>query len=252
MIYAHHCILGFYGFWLPNDPRGSGSDYIASWELFRYGPATKTTSRRSVAHQPHDHALRLAAKSALQHPPVELTGEQAVVVAEGFRQAIEEAGYRIHALAILPEHLHAVICWHPREIRLIVSHLRAKATRALRDLGKPPFSRGARTALALQPVWGEHGWNVALDDLKSVDRAVRYVEANPQKEGKPRQHWSLVVPFDLEKVSLDRALADHDRKPLYKNRRVEGAARRSHEAKLERESKLEQYLKSKPDPEDCF
>ena len=48
MVIACHCIFGTYGFWLPNDPRGSGSDFVASWELFRYGPATKTRGRRSV------------------------------------------------------------------------------------------------------------------------------------------------------------------------------------------------------------
>jgi hypothetical protein len=57
MILAFHSIFSFRGFWLPNDLRGSGSDYVANWELFRgYGPATKVTTRRSVAHQPHDHA----------------------------------------------------------------------------------------------------------------------------------------------------------------------------------------------------
>ena len=37
MIIGYHSIFGMYGFWLPNDPRGSGSDYVASWELFRHG-----------------------------------------------------------------------------------------------------------------------------------------------------------------------------------------------------------------------
>ena len=52
MIIGYHSIFGMYGFWLPNDPRGSGSDYVASWELFRHGAATKVASRRSVAHLP--------------------------------------------------------------------------------------------------------------------------------------------------------------------------------------------------------
>jgi hypothetical protein len=34
---AYHVIVSMYGFWLPNDPRGSGSDFIGAWELFRYG-----------------------------------------------------------------------------------------------------------------------------------------------------------------------------------------------------------------------
>jgi hypothetical protein len=105
---------------------------------------------------------------------------------------------------------------------------------------------------SLVPVWGDHGWNVELDGLKSVDRAIAYTKANPEKEGKPRQHWSMVVPFDLEKVALDRAVAQRDRKPLYKKRRVGGAALRSHQERLRRDAELEQYLRSKPDPEDCF
>ena len=41
MVIAYHVIYSMYGFWLPNDPRGSWSDFVGSWELFRYGPATK-------------------------------------------------------------------------------------------------------------------------------------------------------------------------------------------------------------------
>jgi hypothetical protein len=58
MIVAYHIIFSAYGFWLPNDPRGSWSDFIRSWELFRFGPATKTTARRSVAHREHDRWAR--------------------------------------------------------------------------------------------------------------------------------------------------------------------------------------------------
>src|SRR5437899_6098149 len=53
MVLASHVIFTTYGFWLPNDPRGSWSDFVAAWELFRAGgPATKTTTRRSVAGAP--------------------------------------------------------------------------------------------------------------------------------------------------------------------------------------------------------
>ena len=56
MLLAHHSILAFYGFWLPNDPRGSGSDYVANWELFRYGKATKTDSSVSVVRRSRPRA----------------------------------------------------------------------------------------------------------------------------------------------------------------------------------------------------
>lgn len=54
MIVGYHVIWGTYGFWLPNDPRGSWSGFVGSWELFRYGPATKTVERRSLAYRAHD------------------------------------------------------------------------------------------------------------------------------------------------------------------------------------------------------
>jgi REP element-mobilizing transposase RayT len=121
---------------------------------------------------------------------VELTGRQAQVVADGFRQAIDEAKYRIHACAILPDHVHLVIGAHPRDIRVAVGHLKSRATRQLRTRGS--WHDDAR------PLWGAHGWNVRLLTLDDVLRAIQYVEENPLKEGKRRQRWSFVVPFDLE------------------------------------------------------
>jgi hypothetical protein len=230
MVLAYHCILGFYGFWLPNDPRGSGSDYIASWELFRYGPATKSHSRRSVAHKPHDHELRLSAKDALKHPPIEISGRQALAIAQGFWTASQEAGYRFHACAILPDHLHLVIGWHWRDIRLLVGHLRAQATRAVRKLALPPFHDDNAV-----PVWGAHGWNVALDSPQAVDRAIAYADDNPEKEGLPRQRWQMVVPFDPLDAIAAHAAAKRDGISLYQKRRLGGAAKASQEARQERE-----------------
>ena len=65
MVLAYHSIFCARGFWLPNDPRGSGSDYVRCYELYAFGPATKTTERHSVAHRHHDRQKRLAAKQAL-------------------------------------------------------------------------------------------------------------------------------------------------------------------------------------------
>jgi REP element-mobilizing transposase RayT len=189
MILAFHSIFSMYGFWMPNDPRGSGSDYVAVWELFRYGRATKVRTRHSVAAKQHDHKMRLAAKQALRHPPADITGVQAVAVVEGFRKACDESGYFIHACAVLPEHIHLVIGWHRRDIRKIVGHLKSNATRRLKDSGQWTF--GNRT------MWGEHGWNVYLYNIPAVKRAIRYVEANPEKEGKKRQSWSIVTPFEV-------------------------------------------------------
>ena len=109
MIRAYHCIITAYGFWLPNDPRGSWSDWVRRWELLAYGKATKVETRRSVAKRPHDCQRRLEAKKALRYPVVFFNGRQALAVATGFKRAITESGYFVHACSILPQHAHLVI-----------------------------------------------------------------------------------------------------------------------------------------------
>ena len=71
---AAHLIFGTYGFWLPNDPRGSWSDFVAGWDLFRTaGRSTTVNTRRSLASAPHDHEARRAAK-AKRHRERRLAG----------------------------------------------------------------------------------------------------------------------------------------------------------------------------------
>src|SRR5690349_9857420 len=91
MILAYHFILSAYGFWLPNDPRGSWSDFVGAWELLRFGgPATKVDTTRSVAHVSHDRSYRLEMKEHLQHAEVRFTGVQAQAIGAGFAKAASE------------------------------------------------------------------------------------------------------------------------------------------------------------------
>ncbi|MBE3096792.1 MAG: hypothetical protein IMZ55_10790 [Acidobacteria bacterium] len=78
MALAWHLIFGAYGFWLPNDPRGSWSDFVGRWELVRFGKATKVDVPWSLAAVEHDRRLRGETKQALKFPPVEFSGRQAL------------------------------------------------------------------------------------------------------------------------------------------------------------------------------
>src|SRR5689334_21687200 len=103
MVIGYHVILSMYGFWLPNDPRGSWSEFVGSWELFRFGgPATKVNDGRSHAWDEHDVQARLEMKKHLKFSPVVLTGRQALSIANGFGNCARLSGYVIHACAILP------------------------------------------------------------------------------------------------------------------------------------------------------
>jgi len=41
----------------------------------------------------------------------------------------------------------------------------------------------------------QNGWKVFLNSVADSERAIRYVENNPVKEGKRPQRWPLVIPF---------------------------------------------------------
>jgi hypothetical protein len=94
----------------------------------------------------------------------------------------------------------------------MIGHFKSRATRRLKEVGLWHDDE--------RRIWGEHGWNIYLDETPDVDRAIRYVEQNPMKEGKTAQHWSLVTPF----VS---STAKHMRVVAVKRRAIGGAALRS-------------------------
>ena len=188
MVIASHVIFGVYGFWLPNDPRGSWSDFVGSWELFRYGPATKTTETRSLAARPHDRHARLAAKTALKRPAVQFNAAQIAAVARGFEDYARRAKLSVFACAVMPDHVHLVLARHRLNVEPLVIQLKGAATRRLIAEGLHPFASG-------ENCFARGQWKVFLDTPKDVLRAIRYVELNPEKEGLPSQPWPFITSF---------------------------------------------------------
>ena len=115
MVLAYHVTFGAYGFWLPNDPRGSWSDYVYAPRLRHFGPPTKVDTRRSVAGMDHNHAKRLAAKKALKYPPVEFNEIQIETISRGFATAVKETGLSVFSCAIMPDHVHFVYAAQKRK-----------------------------------------------------------------------------------------------------------------------------------------
>ncbi len=184
MIVAYHSIFCAYGFWLPNDPRGSWSDFVGAWELFlAAGPATHCGARRSVAGAAHDRAVRDAGKNALLYPPMRFDFRQIQSIANGFAVACNDADFHVLACAIMPDHVHLVTRRHPRDIETIVGHFRSRATK---ELGKNAIRPD-------QPIWAKKSWNRYLDppDLRP---AIAYVNNNPRRAGIAPQSWPFVEP----------------------------------------------------------
>jgi REP element-mobilizing transposase RayT len=196
MVLGHHIIFTAYGFWLPNDPRGSWSNFVASWELFRYGEATKTDTRRSVAGKPHDRQLREDAKAGLKYPPVVFSDAQIQTISDGIAESAHKGGLTIWACAILPDHVHLVVARHKCKAEMIMNLTKGACSKKLLAAELHPFKHYQGTHASTPSCWAAKGWNVFLDSAPDIVRSISYVERNPEKEGRPAQAWPFVTPFD--------------------------------------------------------
>jgi REP element-mobilizing transposase RayT len=193
MVLWYHLIITAYGFWLPNDPRGSWSDFVGSWELYKFGEATTTSEKRSLAHDLHDRAARLAAKQGLKYPPVRFNDAQRNAIVEGFADAVSEANYLVHALCVGHDHSHAIVARHERSIEAIARHLKSKATMELTRQGIHPLQQFRKNNGAVPTPWASNCWSVFIDTVEQLRAAIRYVERHPQKEGLPAQTYPFIL-----------------------------------------------------------
>ncbi|GHT25539.1 hypothetical protein FACS18942_00740 [Planctomycetales bacterium] len=200
-IIGYHIVISTYGFWLPNDPRGSGSNRVWSPQLQKFGEATKVHTTHSVAHlaqTPAAWANNREAKTELKYPAVIFDGKQALAVVKGFEKAIADGGYDVFACSIMPEHVHLVCGTIPYNIVQVVRLLKQRATQELTAQGLHPnvHAVGVRANCKLPPVWGENFWKRFIYDENDLSDTIRYVENNPVKEGKKPQRWSFVKQLD--------------------------------------------------------
>lgn len=190
-IVGYHLILTAYGFWLPNDPRGSWSDFVRSWELFRYGgPVNRVWDRRSHARDKHDRRKRLELKKHLARNPIAFTGLQARAIARGFARFAERSGIVILACAIMPDHVHLVILTHKYSIEKIATLLKGAATADLIREGLHPFKDKPYKNGSLPTPWARKHWKVFLHE-EDLPRACKYADDNPPRGGV--QEAELVV-----------------------------------------------------------
>ncbi len=163
MIVGYHVIFSTYGFWLPNDPRGSWSDFVGSWDLFRYGGATTTAETHSLAYGEHDRAKRIASKKALQYPPVLFNGLQARAVARGFALYAARSGLPVWACSIMPDHVHMVLGRSHLRVEQTVIQLKASATLELEKEGIHPLAKYRREGRRTPKAFARGEWKVFLD-----------------------------------------------------------------------------------------
>src|SRR5438093_2829954 len=111
MVAGFHLIWTAYGWWLPNDPRGSSSYEIRVEKIAELGELHH--GRKAV--QPPGREIKQfyhRAQDILKHPLLILEDPEIDLVAESFSQIIQESRYTCYACAIMPDHVHVLIRKH--------------------------------------------------------------------------------------------------------------------------------------------
>jgi REP element-mobilizing transposase RayT len=186
IVAAHHLIWTVYGWWLPNDPRGSSSHEVRVPALAELGPLHygRKVVQPSSAEQRAFHA---EAQERMQHPVLLLDDALIEIVSNCFRKVIQNRRYTCYACAILPNHVHLVIRKHRDHGEDMIDNFQNESRAAL-------IKVGARTNQ--HPVWGGPGWKVFLFTQEEIVGRIEYVRNNPIKEGRPKQLWDFVQPYD--------------------------------------------------------
>jgi REP element-mobilizing transposase RayT len=186
IVIAHHIMWTLYGWWLPNDPRGSTSrtirnDLIAELGELHFG-------RKAL--QPAGKDIRTfyeQAASILKYPLRSFAPKDFSLVAEAIAHAINECKYTCYACAIMPDHVHLLIRKHRDLAEAMIEKIQALSRKRLIEIG---------LRNADHPTWTRGGWKVFLDHPDEVWRTIRYIENNPVKIRLPMQRWSFVKTYD--------------------------------------------------------
>jgi len=175
-----------YGFWLPNDPRGSGSTEIRSDPLEPLGPILP--GRQPV--QPLRDELRAFYRRAnpkLTHDPIWFDEALRDVITSAFATAVRDFRYTCYACSVCSNHAHLVIRRHRDDGDTIWDSFAGRAKQAL--LALPGVAED-------HPVWANRPYVVFLYTPGDVRHRVGYVNGNPMKEGLPHQSHPFVTAYD--------------------------------------------------------
>jgi REP element-mobilizing transposase RayT len=194
-ILAFELISANYGFWLPNDERGSCSDFVRSDALTKFGPANPVSHRRSVAWKPFDIEMRELAQASLKYDPVVFNEEQILAVGRGMGSEIKRYGGVIHAAAIMPRHTHLVVGPPRYDIRRFSGRLKGAATKQLIAEGIHPLANFPNEDGSLPSPWSVKPWVVYLFSNDDVVRANDYTVQNLVKARRPPQYWKFITEY---------------------------------------------------------
>ena len=175
MVAGFHLIWTAYGWWLPNDPRGSSSheirvERIAQLGELHHGRKPIQPPSRAI------HAFYEQARQVLTHPLLTFVEEDRRIIGDSFQSAIAAQRYTCYGCAIMPDHVHLLIRKHKHHAETMIENLQAASKGALVVAQR----RGPE-----HPAWGGPGWRVFLYTQDDIRRTVHFIHENPPKAGCP-------------------------------------------------------------------
>jgi REP element-mobilizing transposase RayT len=186
IVIGYHLIWTAYGWWLPNDPRGSGStdvctDVLAQLGELHFGRKLAQPAGREV-REFYEKAAKL-----LKHELLKFDDSARQEVGEAFGRVIQEQRYTCYGCVVMPDHVHLLIRKHKHRAEQMIENLKEGARLRLCT---------ANLRSADHPCWCGGGWKVFLDHPDEIRRTIAYIERNPLPLGLPKQSWAFVKPYD--------------------------------------------------------
>jgi REP element-mobilizing transposase RayT len=186
MVIAHHLIITAYGWWLPNDPRGSTSHCVVNDVLKDLGELHFGRKRIQPAGR-EIRAFYRQAEELLDHDLLTFDNPAVQIIASAFGKCIEENHYTCYGGVVMFDHAHLCLRKHKHRAEEMIEQFQDYSARAL---------RAVKCRAGTHPVWAEGGWKVFLDHPEDVHRTIKYIEQNPIKMHRPIQRWPWITSYN--------------------------------------------------------
>ena len=186
LVIGYHLVWTAYGWWLPNDPRGSGSHTVHTDVLAELGEVHH--GRKKV--QPPGRDVRQfyeQAAALLKHPLLRFDETERTIIGSAFGEVVAQEKYTCYACVVMPDHVHLLIRKHKHAAEEMIDRLQHASRSRLAETRHRPTDH---------PTWGGPGWKVFLDHPNDIRRTSAYIEKNPLPLGLPKQRWPFVTEYD--------------------------------------------------------
>lgn len=187
MVAGYHLIWTVYGYWLPNDPRGSTSTEVRVEPLrdlgeLHYGRKEVQPPAKEI------RAFHAKARDVLKHPVLTFTDDEILFVGNVLGQVVATKEYTCYACAVMPDHVHMVIRRHRDMAEEMIANFQEAVRTALIETQKRSPT---------QPIWSDSaGWKTFINNRRQFEQEIEYVRQNPLKIRRAEQFWDFAKKYD--------------------------------------------------------